>query len=51
MKENMTAYLARHKRFGIILAGIIVLNIIYGFDPRFTVINILWILISIIKIK
>ena len=51
IKENITAYLARHKRFGIILTGIILLNIIYGFDPRFTIINILWILISIIKIK
>ncbi len=51
MKENITAYLARHKRFGIILAGIVALNFIYGFDARFTLINLLWILISITKIK
>ena len=40
----------RHKRFGIIVAGIISLNLIYGFDPRFTIINVLWIAISVIKI-
>ncbi len=50
MTQNITAYLRRHKRFGIILLGIIALNLIYGFDPRFTIINLLWILISIIKI-
>ena len=50
MKQNITAYISRHKRFGIILLGIITLNIIYGFDPRFTVINLLWIFISVVKI-
>jgi hypothetical protein len=30
-------YLLHHKRFGIIIAGIIVLNVIYGFDARFNV--------------
>jgi hypothetical protein len=46
----MRAYLLRHKRFGVILAAIIGLNAAYGFDPRFTIINVLWILISILKI-
>lgn len=50
MKQHITSYLARHKRFGIILAGIITLNLVYGFDPRFTIINLLWIAISVIKI-
>lgn len=50
MKENTTSYLKRHKRFGIILLGVIGLNLAYGFDPRFTIINVLWILISLIKI-
>ena len=50
MKENFTMYLSRHKRFGIILVGIILLNMVYGFDPRFTIINLLWIAISVIKI-
>ncbi|MBL7719065.1 MAG: hypothetical protein JNL72_09545 [Flavipsychrobacter sp.] len=43
-------YLKRHKRFGIILLGIIALNIAYGFDPRFTIINLLWVFISLVKI-
>ena len=46
----MKTYLLRHKRFGIILAGILTLNIIYGYDPRFTFINLLWVAISVIKI-
>lgn len=50
MKQSITAYLGRHKRFGIILLGIISLNLVYGFDPRFTIINLLWIAISVIKI-
>ena len=50
MKQKITAYIARHKRFLIIILGIIVLNMVYGFDIRFTIINLLWILISVIKI-
>lgn len=53
MQQSQTktlAWLGRHKRFGIVLAGIIALNIAYGFDARFTLINLLWILISIVKI-
>ncbi len=46
----MISYLTRHKRFGIILIGITTLNIVYGFDPRFTIINLLWIGISVVKI-
>ena len=44
------AWMARHKRFGIILAGIVALNVAYGFDARFTLINLLWIFISLVKI-
>lgn len=50
MRKGIVAYMARHKRFGVILAGITGLNIAYGFDARFTIINLLWILISVIKI-
>ncbi|HYG53242.1 MAG TPA: hypothetical protein VD905_20220 [Flavobacteriales bacterium] len=49
-KNKIGAYLSRHKRFGIILAGIITLNMLYGFDPRFTIINLLWVFISVVKI-
>jgi hypothetical protein len=44
-------YLDRHKRFGIIVIAIIALNLAYGFDARFTIINFFWIFISISKIK
>lgn len=50
MKNALTTYLSRHKRFLIILAGIVGLNMYYGFDPRFTIINLMWIGISVIKI-
>lgn len=48
--KHTVAYLARHKRFAIIVGGILALNLAYGFDPRFTIINLLWIAISVIKI-
>jgi hypothetical protein len=46
----MKANLSRHKRFGLILLGIIALNFVYGFDARFTIINLLWVFINIVKI-
>ena len=49
--EKWTNYLRRHKRFGIIVIAIVALNISYGFDARFTIINLLWIFISVSKIK
>jgi hypothetical protein len=47
---HIIEYISRHKRFLIILAGIVCLNFVYGFDARFAIINLLWILISIVKI-
>jgi hypothetical protein len=38
------------KKFIVIIIGIIVLNAMFGFDIRFTIINLLWILINIKKI-
>jgi hypothetical protein len=48
--KKITDYLSRNKRFAIIIAGIICLNFIYGFDAKFTIINLLWVFISIVKI-
>ncbi len=48
--KNTIDYIGRHKRFLIILAGIVSLNLVYGFDARFTIINLLWIFISVVKI-
>ena len=49
--ENGANYLSRHKRFGIIIIAIIALNLIYGFDARFTIIKLLWIFISVVKLN
>jgi hypothetical protein len=38
------------KKFIVIIIGIIVLNAMFGFEIRFTIINLLWILINIKKI-
>lgn len=46
----MKEYFLKHKKFAIILIGIIGLNCFYGFDARFTTINLLWIFINVVKI-
>jgi hypothetical protein len=48
--KHFIDYLGRHKRFLLIIAGIVCLNFFYGFDARFTIINLLWILINVVKI-
>ncbi len=50
MKTKIKDYIKRHKRFLVIVSGIVILNLMYGFDPRFTIINLLWIFISVVKI-
>jgi hypothetical protein len=40
MKET----LLRYRKPAIIVTGIVTLNIIYGFDARFTIINLLWLI-------
>ena len=39
--------LFENQKYLIILNGIILLNAAFGFDLRFTIINLLWILISL----
>ncbi|MFM8433073.1 MAG: hypothetical protein ACKOQ6_04355 [Bacteroidota bacterium] len=41
----MKTILFRYKKPIVITTGLIVLNLIYGFDPRFTIINLLWLLV------
>jgi len=41
MKELVIKY----KKSIVIVAGITALNIAFGFDPRFTLINLLWLLV------
>ena len=37
--------LLKYKKPVVIVAGIVALNLIYGFDARFTLINLLWLLV------
>jgi hypothetical protein len=46
MKKN----LLENKKFIIILIAIVALNYYYSFDARFTIINLLWIFINVVKI-
>lgn len=47
----MKKYIYLNFKLIIIILGIILLNYSYGYDARFTYINLLWILINVIKIK
>lgn len=38
----MKAKLIKYKKPIIITLGITILNLAFGFDPRFTIINLLW---------
>jgi hypothetical protein len=39
---TMKNKIIHYKKQIIIIIGIVVLNLIYGFDARFTIINLLW---------
>lgn len=41
----MKAFLKKYKKPILITATITVLNVVYGFDARFTVINIVWLFV------
>ena len=38
----MKKYILKYKKPILITLGITILNVIYGFDARFTIINLLW---------
>jgi len=38
-------WLKENRKKLIIISGIVVLNLVYGFDARFTLINLLWLLV------
>lgn len=46
----MKDYLKENKKYLLIVAGIIALNWTFGFDARFTVINLLWVFINVVKL-
>jgi hypothetical protein len=42
---DMIALVIQHKKKIIIVLAVIILNLIYGFDERFTIINLIWLLV------
>lgn len=43
--KYMKDVIIKYKKPIVITIGITILNILYGFDPRFTLINLLWLLV------
>ena len=41
----MKAKIIRHKKAIIITSSVILLNLIFGFDPKFAIINIIWLFV------
>lgn len=50
MMNKIKVYAKEYKRFLVILVGIVILNALYGFDIRFTIINLLWVFINVVKL-
>jgi hypothetical protein len=44
-KSDLNEWLRKNKKPLVIIAGIVILNLIFGFDARFTLINLLWLLV------
>ena len=42
---NMQTFFLKYKKQIIITAGITILNFMFGFDARFTIINLLWLIV------
>ena len=43
--NTMKEFIIKYKKPIVITIGITILNIIFGFDARFTIINLLWLLV------
>ena len=41
----MKEFTIKHKKKIIITLSVVLLNLIFGFDPKFTIINIVWLLV------
>lgn len=42
MVKHMKAFIIKYRKPIVITLGITILNIVFGFDERFTIINLLW---------
>jgi hypothetical protein len=43
--KPMKEFLVRHKKPVIITLSVIILQLIFGFDPKFSIINIIWLFV------
>lgn len=41
----MRTFLLRHKKPVVITTSVIVLQLLFGFDPKFCIINIIWLFV------
>jgi hypothetical protein len=41
----MMDFIIRHRRPIVITTGVVVLQLLFGFDPKFCIINLLWLLV------
>jgi hypothetical protein len=48
MKERIISFSKKHKRLFLITVAVIALDSLFGFDIKFTIINMLWVLINIV---
>lgn len=44
-QDEIKRWIQKNKKPLIIITGIVVLNLVFGFDARFTLINLLWLLV------
>lgn len=45
--KSILEYIFQHKKLVLILISILALNLFYGYDARFTIINIIWVFINL----
>jgi hypothetical protein len=44
-QSKMKTFLEKNKKPIVIISAIVALNVIFGFDIRFTIINLIWLLV------
>ena len=37
--------IVKYKKALIVITSVIILNLVFGFDPKFTIINLVWVLL------
>ena len=45
MLLSVVAFVQRHRKPVVITASVVVLQLLFGFDPKFCIINIIWLFV------